>query len=161
MTLPQLVAFARTKANFGTLQDYVDFYDRFASFAVPENLQAVIVSQNENHYQFMQFKADGYFSVTRPLNSRLWYPAENADVVRRQFPDLLAKARDIPVNDGASRAIICRSIYTIQQAIGCALDGLPAGQSNTARKISARAPRPALSWASQQRCTSAPPTWSA
>ncbi|MDE3099144.1 MAG: hypothetical protein KGJ88_06690 [Verrucomicrobiota bacterium] len=35
----------------------------------------------------------------------------------------------------ANREIVNRSVYTIQQSIGAALDALPAGQSNTARKI--------------------------
>ncbi len=41
------------------------------------------------------------------------------------------KKSDTPVN----RLIVNRSIYTIQQSIGAALDALPAGKSNTARKI--------------------------
>ena len=34
-----------------------------------------------------------------------------------------------------SREILVKSIYTIQQTIGIALDGLPAGASNQARKV--------------------------
>lgn len=34
-----------------------------------------------------------------------------------------------------NRVVVNRTIYTIQQCIGAALDALPAGQSNTARKI--------------------------
>lgn len=135
MTLPQLVSFASTKANFQTLADYVDFCEQYATFAVAKNVQAVIVARNERHYQFMQYKEDGHYNVTRPLNSKLWYTVDDIHTVRTIFPDLLANAKDIPLEDAASRSIICRSIYTIQQAIGSALDGLPAGQSNTARKI--------------------------
>ncbi|MGA2750847.1 MAG: hypothetical protein ABSG59_18915 [Verrucomicrobiota bacterium] len=41
------------------------------------------------------------------------------------------KTTDSAVN----REVVNRSIYTIQQAIGASLDALPAGRSNTARKI--------------------------
>ena len=41
------------------------------------------------------------------------------------------KASDTPAN----RELVNRSVYTIQQSIGAALDALPAGKSNTARKI--------------------------
>ena len=35
----------------------------------------------------------------------------------------------------ANRELVNRSVYTVQQSIGAALDALPAGKSNTARKI--------------------------
>ena len=52
-----------------------------------------------------------------------------------EFTRLLANIRDILPTDIASRDIIKRGIYTIQQSIGAALDGLPAGESNIARKV--------------------------
>jgi hypothetical protein len=43
---------------------------------------------------------------------------------------------DVKGNDTAeNRDIVNRAVYTIQQTIGCALDGLPAGESNKARKV--------------------------
>jgi len=47
----------------------------------------------------------------------------------------LRQARDIPSEDDESRRLICNSIYTVQQSIGAALDALPAGKSNNARKV--------------------------
>ncbi|HUD45264.1 MAG TPA: hypothetical protein VMR33_00460 [Candidatus Baltobacteraceae bacterium] len=41
------------------------------------------------------------------------------------------KKMDTPAN----RELVNRSIYTMQQSIGASLDALPAGRSNTARKI--------------------------
>jgi len=38
-------------------------------------------------------------------------------------------------NTAANRELVNRAVYTIQQAIGASLDALPAGRSNTARKI--------------------------
>src|SRR3989339_335764 len=84
MTLKQIVAKAKDKSNFKDLKAYISFCDLYLSF-VSDNLQAIIVSQNENHYSIRQ--------------------------------------------------ILNNSTYTIQQSIGSALDGLPAGQSNTARKL--------------------------
>lgn len=51
------------------------------------------------------------------------------------FLDVLTalKNRDRP--DEAKREVIIRTIYTLQQSIGAALDALPAGSSNQARKV--------------------------
>lgn len=134
MNLRELVAAASEKGNFTKLADYVGFCVRFLDFAA-HGLQAVIVSQNESHYRFYQYKKDGYFNVTRPINSDLMYDAANSHVVRSRFLKALREARDIPAEDDKSRRIIRNSIYTIQQSIGAALDALPAGKSNNARKV--------------------------
>lgn len=134
MNLEQLVAFASNKANFSTIADYIDFTQRYLDFAA-QGLQAVIVSQNENHYRFYQYREDGYFAITRPLNYRLFYAVEDSDIISSEFLKTLEQVRDIPENDIARRQIIIRAIYTIQQCIGAALDALPSGESNRARKI--------------------------
>jgi hypothetical protein len=134
VNLDQLVAFASNKANFRTLTDYIDFTQRYLDFAA-HGLQAVIVSQNENHYRFYQYREDGYFSITRPLNYSLFYAAEDSTVLTREFLDILKQIRDIPENDVVRRQIIVRAIYTIQQCIGATLDALPSGEANRARKI--------------------------
>ena len=72
MTLQELVAIAINKSLFMDLQSYVGFCKRYLEFA-EQGLQAVIVSQNENHYRFFQYKQDGDFNITRPINSRLMY----------------------------------------------------------------------------------------
>lgn len=134
MTLQKLVKVASNKENFRELKDYVDFCRAWLDFiGTRGNLQAVIVSRNETHYRFLQFKADGSFNVTRPLNWNLLYGRKEAGAAIRQLINVLASVRksDTPAN----RLIVNRTIYTIQQCIGAALDALPAGQSNTARKI--------------------------
>lgn len=70
MNLNELVAHALNKENFTAVEDYLDFPKYYLEF-IKENLQAVIVSNNENHYQFFQYKKDGTFNVTRPINSNL------------------------------------------------------------------------------------------
>ncbi len=134
MTLQELVKVASNKADFTTLAHYVDFCRGFLDFiGTPGNLQAEIVSRNEAHYRFLQFKGDGSFNVTRPLNYNLLYSRKDAAGAIRQFLKVLSAVRksDTPSN----RVIVNRAIYTIQQCIGASLDALPAGQSNTARKI--------------------------
>jgi hypothetical protein len=134
MSLRQLVATVSDKENFADVADYIDFCDRFLEFAA-HGLQAVIVSQNESHYCFFQYKRDGHFNVTRPLNSHLMYDAATSHLIKSRFLKTLRQAKDISAQDEESRRLIRNSIYTIQQSIGAALDALPAGKSNNARKI--------------------------
>ncbi len=98
----------------------------------PGAIQAEIVSRNETHYRFVQFK-NAEFSISRPLNSNLLYTSRVAKAKLVKFLKVLdsVKRMDTPAN----REIVNRSIYTMQQSIGASLDALPAGQSNTARKI--------------------------
>jgi len=130
----ELVAIAEDKTNFLSLEDYIGFSRRYLDFAV-SGLQAVIVSQNENHYRFYQYTSEGNFNITRPLNSQLMYTADDQKALNGDFLNILNNIRDIPESDVARRSTIIRSIYTIQQTIGAALDALPAGASNQARKI--------------------------
>jgi hypothetical protein len=133
MTLPELVTVASNKLNFTELKDYVEFCEEFLGFiAVPGNIQAEIVSRNETNYRFIQFK-NAEFSVSRPLNSRLFYTKDSARGRLKKFLKVLDSVgtMDNPVN----RELVNRSIYTMQQSIGASLDALPAGKSNTARKI--------------------------
>ncbi|MEI6786455.1 MAG: hypothetical protein WCQ21_36730, partial [Verrucomicrobiota bacterium] len=132
--MQELVKVASRKENFREIAHYVEFCRTFLDFiATPGNLQAEIVSRNETQYRFLQFKADGSFSVTRPLNYNLLYSSKEAAVAIKQFRKVLpdVKKLDTPAN----RVIVNRTIYTIQQCIGAALDALPAGESNRARKI--------------------------
>jgi len=133
MSLKNLTKTASNKEEFTELKHYVDFCRDFLAFVeAPGAIQAEIVSQNENHYRFIQFK-NAEFSVSRPLNSKLLYTSNAAKSKLAKFLKVIAdvKAMDTPAN----REIVNRSVYTIQQAIGASLDALPAGQSNTARKI--------------------------
>ncbi len=134
MSLQTLVDTARDKNNFLDLGGYIDFCRRYLEFSATD-LQAVIVSQNENHYRFYQYREDGHFNITRPINSRLMYSVSDSQVLTEAFPDLLRFVRDVQEGDKDKRELLTRSIYTLQQAIGAALDALPASASNFARKI--------------------------
>lgn len=134
-TLPALRTYAASKPNFATVANYLSFAQRFLDFTGDKkNIQAEIVSRNENHYQFLQWKKDGDFNVTRPLNGHLLYSAAQFPAAAKAFQTLITSAKHHEATE-AERAIVNRTIYTAQQAIGATLDSLPAGQSNTARKI--------------------------
>ena len=133
MKLDGLIKTASNKENFTELCDYVEFCLEFLDFiGTPGAIQAEIVSRNETHYRFLQFK-NAEFSISRPLNSKLLYTSKDAKAALKKFPKILdaVKTSDTPAN----RELVNRSVYTIQQSIGAALDALPAGKSNTARKI--------------------------
>lgn len=134
MNITKLVEQATNKDNFLTLENYINFCLQYLDFA-DSGLQAVIISQNEQNYCFYQYRQDGNFNITRPINSQLMYLAENGSLIKRHFLEILQNVRDIPKKDEENRAIIRNSIYTIQQTIGATLDALPSGKANTARKI--------------------------
>lgn len=133
MTAKQLAAYAANKTNFSTIDDYIEFCRRFMDFIGGGGMHGTIISLNESHYYFYQYKKDGGFRVSRPVNSRLMYSAEAENKVVRAFPKLMHQCRDIPADDRKNREIIRNSIYTVQQSIGIALDGHV--QANTARKV--------------------------
>lgn len=136
MRLSSLISTVSNKANFTTLVSYIEFCKRYLDFiSTANNLQATIVSQNENHYHFYQYREDGHYNITRPINSRIMYTSDDSLSIERTFLSLLENIRELSDNEIEARKCIVRSIYTIQQSIGSALDALPAGSSNQARKI--------------------------
>ena len=134
MTLQRLIEHAADKQRFQTIEDYIEFARAFLDYA-GGNLQAVIVSCNEPHYNFWQFKKEGSHNITRPINSNLMFHAAESDQFARHFTDLLGHIRAADSDTAANRECLNRSIYTLQQCIGAALDALPSNRSNTARKI--------------------------
>lgn len=134
MNLKQLVNKAKDKRNFTDLKAFIAFCDEYLNF-ISDNLQATIVSQNENHYCFYQYKKEGNFQITRPINSNLMYDAKQFSKTSKEFLKLLKSIKNIDEKDDSIRKILNNATYTIQQSVGSALDALPAGQSNTARKL--------------------------
>jgi len=134
MNLKQLINKLKDKNNFADLEAYIKFCDEYLNF-ISDNLQAIIVSQNENHYQFFQYKKEGNFQITRPINSNLMYNAKEFSKTSKEFLKILQTIKTVNKSDRSIRDILNNATYTIQQSVGSALDGLPAGQSNTARKL--------------------------
>lgn len=134
MSINKLREKACDKAKFLRPIDYLNFAKEYLEFINKSgNLQAVIVSKNENHYQFFQYKDDANFKVTRPINSKLMYNFADFENKSAEFLKILV---DVQGNESdENREIINRTIYTAQQCIGAALDALPSGKSNKARKI--------------------------
>lgn len=134
MNLSALLSYATNKEQFLTVQNYIDFCTRYLEY-IETGLQARIVSQNESHYEFFQYKKDGEYNITRPLNSRLMYSANEFETASNQFISTLEQLRDGETPSDNLRTNLCRTIYTVQQSIGATLDALPAGKSNQARKV--------------------------
>lgn len=132
MNLEQLVNCALDKRNFERIEDYTNFCKNYLQFLL-DGLQAVIVSRNETHYHFYQYKQDGSYNITRPINNNIMISANDFDTMLTSFFYSLAHIREI--QNPKERNCINRVVYSCQQAIGATLDALPAGQSNTARKI--------------------------
>lgn len=133
MSLATLVQTASAKSNFSQIEDYIRFCKQYLAF-LEHGIQATIVSQNEVNYRFFQYKEDGYYNITRPINADLMFSTDDAAKLDK-FTRIFRSVRDIPSSDTESRLLIMRSIYTIQQSIGATLDALPASSSNKARKI--------------------------
>jgi hypothetical protein len=134
MTLKKLVNTATNKDKFQSISDYMDFCLMYLEF-IKTKLQAVIVSRNENHYRFFQYKEDGTYNVTRPINSNLMLSYEDCESSQGKFSNLLGNIKSKESKQKSNRKLLNDCIYTCQQSIGATLDALPANKSNTARKI--------------------------
>lgn len=134
MKLANILSIVTNKDNFNNLESYSDFCLNYLEF-INTKLQAVIVSRNENNYRFFQYKKDGTYNVTRPINSNLMLSLELFDSKRNEFNTILNNIKDRSSQTRANRKLINDFIYTCQQSIGAALDALPSNKSNTARKL--------------------------
>jgi len=134
MTLKQLVKNATDKSQFKDLQSYIKFCLDYLNY-VSDNLQAVIVSQNENHYCFYQYDKTANFQISRPINTNLMYKSDEFEKISKEYLKILKSLKKSKTSSKSVREIINNSTYTIQQSIGAALDALPAGKSNNARKL--------------------------
>ena len=133
MKLKQLLSWAEDKTRFNKIEDYSNFCEKYLAF-IHDGLQAVIVAQNENNYRFFQYKKDGNFNISRPVNSNLMLSLNTFLKIKSDFIYLLEHVREIK-NNQMLRQNINSFIYTCQQSIGVALDAMPSGKSNKARKI--------------------------
>lgn len=131
-TIRELTQWASDKDKFVSTQDWANFCREYLDFVHSGAIQAVIVSTNEHVYNFYQYKEDGGFKITRPLNTELLIPQEDFDSAEKTVRDALRDIRSI-ANDKDARRTLNNFVYTCQQSIGAALDALP--QANTARKI--------------------------
>lgn len=134
MNFYSLITRVTDKKQFQTIEHYIDFCYHYLEY-IDTQLQARIISQNEIQYQFLQYKAEGNFNITRPLNSSLMYDTKNFTEAAQKFKMIFEQLRDRETPSDQCRENLTRTIYTLQQSIGAALDGLPSGKTNQARKI--------------------------
>ncbi len=134
MNIQTLVSKALNKTNFITLQNFIDFTKEYLDF-ISHHLQAVIVSQNEHHYNFYQYDETGNFQITRPINADLMYNANTFELAIKKYMELLPNLRDIKPETPSENMILNKVTYTLQQSIGAALDAIGGGKANTTRKL--------------------------
>ncbi len=132
-TLWEIMSWVTQKERFDNINDYIDFSKYYLEFIAKE-LQAQIVAQNENNYRFFQYRRDGEYNITRPVNMNLFLTQEKYEIFADQFQNVLSDLKSISGNE-QERNHLNQFIYTTQQSIGCALDALPATRANVARKV--------------------------
>lgn len=132
-TLWELMSWVSEKQRFETIGDYVEFAKYYLEFIETE-LQAELVAKNENNYRFFQYRRDGEYNITRPVNSELFFKLAEYESIAPDFEKILTNIRDIK-DDEEARGKINNFIYTTLQTIGCALDALPSSKTNTSRKV--------------------------
>ncbi|MBT4551938.1 hypothetical protein HOC37_03015 [bacterium] len=134
MKLNKIIKKVTDKDKFLSIVDYADFCMFYLEY-IKNNLQAVIVSRNENNYRFFQYNKQGTYNITRPINSDLMFSIEEFLKKKEMFFNILNNIRDKNIDTVDNRKVINNFVYTCQQSIGASLDALPANRSNTARKI--------------------------
>lgn len=132
-TLWEIMSWVSEKNRFSEIEDYIEFTKYYLEF-IETQLQAEIIAQNETNYRFFQYRRDGEYNITRPVNGDLFFKLPDYESLAQIFEKTLENIRDIR-NDTAKRENVNRFIYTTQQAIGCALDALTASKTNTSRKV--------------------------
>ncbi len=132
-TLWELMSWVSEKQRFETIGDYIEFAKYYLEFIETE-LQAELVAKSENNYRFFQYRRDGEYNITRPVNSELLFKLAEYENIAPDFEEILTNIRDIK-DDEEARRNINNFIYTTQQTIGCALDALPSSKTNTSRKV--------------------------
>lgn len=132
-TLWEIMSWVSQKERFEKIEDYIEFSKYYLEFISME-LQAEIIAQNENNYRFFQYRRDGEYNITRPVNGDLFLTLSDYDSIGKTFEKTLEHIREIK-DDAQNRKYVNNFIYTTQQSIGCALDALPSSKINTSRKI--------------------------
>lgn len=132
-TLWEIMSWVSQKERFQNIEGYIEFAKYYLDFISTE-LQAEIVAQNETNYRFFQYKRDGEYNITRPVNGDLFFSLSDYENIADTFVDILENIRDIK-DDDLQRRNVNSFIYTTQQSIGCALDALPSSKTNTSRKV--------------------------
>ena len=135
MKIEDLSTWATDKDKFLSVPAFIDFARAFLEYRASTGFQAELVAQNTPEYRFFQYHEDASFQITRPINTNLYYQADSFDEALKAFHTVLESVNDASAPSTMERDAFTNVIYTCQQSIGAALDALPAGKSNRARKI--------------------------
>ena len=134
LNLKNLLKKSTNKSNFKSLDDFFNFANKYLEF-IETGLQAKIIAQNEINYTFFQYKKDGRYNISRPVNSNLFFTTNDYLKAISNIKIMLKNKNKIQRANNTSREILKKCIYTTQQTIGACLDALPVGESNKARKL--------------------------
>ncbi len=132
MNFTDLVSQAKDKSNFLSIRDYLDFTISFLG-ARSTFIVAEIVCQNEQDYRFWQLPSDAGFAISRPFNSTLFCSADEVASFKSSLFPLMTDQDRVRGFSEREREMLNKVIYTVQQCIGIALDGVTG--SNFARKL--------------------------
>lgn len=132
-TLWEIMSWVSQKDLFDTIDRYIDFTKYYLEFINTE-LQATIIAKNENNYSFFQYRRDGEYNITRPVNNNLYLSIEDYEILSKIFVHTISNIKKNKLSS-TERKNLNKFIYTTQQSIGCALDALPSSKTNTSRKI--------------------------
>lgn len=120
-----------TANKFSDIEDFIAFTEMFLEFINNDGMQADIISQNESKYHFYQYKEDGNYRVTRPINHDIFLNHNNFDKAKHNFLYSLENIQEIK-NEDTLRQNINHFVYTCQQSIGATLDAFV--NANMAKK---------------------------
>jgi len=132
-TLWEIMSWVSEKSRFTSIKEYMDFSKYYLEFIETE-LQAELIAKNENNYCFFQYRRDGEYNITRPINRDLFLKLPEYHTLSTDFEVFLSEIRNHK-NNANLRDNLNNFIYTTQQSIGCALDALPSSKTNTSRKV--------------------------
>jgi len=139
-TLADLQESLADKTGFRKLVDYQKFCAAYLSLLAKERLTRII-SPSHQHYIFYQYSKKHGHSITRPLNTQLFFEMdENFNEAFEQFINFLSdlKKHQKAIGDSKGRQQYLKSneinrvIYTLQQSIGCVGDSFT--NENQSRK---------------------------
>jgi hypothetical protein len=138
--LDDLQASVQDKNAFNSLQDYYLLVKAFLNY-IDKHKPTRIVSPTHNHYIFYQYGNAHAHKITRPLNSRLFVEdSQKFEQMIKRFSFFLSDLKKLEggiigkknVESFLASNEINKSVYTIQQAIGCIGDSFT--NPNQARK---------------------------
>lgn len=136
MTIAPLTNQALKSANFPDLASYLTFAQAYLKFVDnPANYQAKIIAKNEPAYAFYQYKMDGHYNTSRPINQRLWMAESRYAANLPKFLSIFSDMRAGRTPNPIYKPLVSEFMYTVQQSIGAALDAAGSGSSNAARKL--------------------------